>query len=420
MQSTDSSENAFEFFSLILSDINDSYIRLFELVKEVMSVHKKEADRQPYHINVIDELHINENAHSRILARLLQYKNSASQYEILESFINFIKRKVRSSAFDRIRLKSPAITQEEQRVDLWIRDWETGYALIIENKIYSAPDQTSQLYRYIEATRDNGAFKDKQIYVFYLTQYGNEPNEQTWKSDETGEDLKERFSERYMALSFNDDILPWLKVDVLPNIRQKDQYLLSAVMQYIDYLEGLFSKREINKSLNMELQKIISDRLGLEKCSNLRERYQLLQDMANDMDKVLSQVNQMCEETYISIQNEHVQKWKDQIKSISGSKKFKIDENVGIGFGVRFKIKGKDLILLIGHDGRLYCQIEFDSKEPEEEQDLNECGLLPIIAPILSQGRRRDCKWKYFEEMQFDEVFACFNQVISAIEPLIV
>lgn len=36
----------------------------------------------PYNINVIDELHINENAHSRILCKLLQYKNDEGKYEM--------------------------------------------------------------------------------------------------------------------------------------------------------------------------------------------------------------------------------------------------------------------------------------------------------------------------------------------------
>ena len=36
----------------------------------------KEKQKLPYHLNIIDELHINENAHSRILYKLLLYKMS--------------------------------------------------------------------------------------------------------------------------------------------------------------------------------------------------------------------------------------------------------------------------------------------------------------------------------------------------------
>jgi hypothetical protein len=35
-------------------------------VSEFMKIHKKTEAKLPYHINVIDELHANENAHSRI------------------------------------------------------------------------------------------------------------------------------------------------------------------------------------------------------------------------------------------------------------------------------------------------------------------------------------------------------------------
>ena len=93
----------------------------------------KEKQKLPYHLNIIDELHINENAHSRILYKLLLYKNIEGKHEFLESLIDYIKRIARSSNFNKIQVKEPKITQEKKRIDLWVRDKD--YALIFENKI---------------------------------------------------------------------------------------------------------------------------------------------------------------------------------------------------------------------------------------------------------------------------------------------
>lgn len=273
---------SFELLSSIQSEISDIFSRLLDLTKQVKSEREKHISQLPYHINVIDELHINENAHSRILAKILQFRDSNGNYEILESFIKYIQRKKGSQDFDRIKIASPIITQEIERVDLWIRDKAAKCALIFENKIYDATDQDSQLYRYIEATKAHG-FQSEEIFVFYLTKFGDEPSNQTWGNNDT----KQLFAPRYMQLSFREDIYQWLKKIVLPNIRLKDNYLLSAISQYVDYLEGLFNIRNINKLLNMNLYKIISDKLQLDSC-NERDALDKIQETIKDFEDVIN------------------------------------------------------------------------------------------------------------------------------------
>ena len=197
--------------------------------------YEEEKRRLPYHINVIDELHINENGHSRILAQLLCYVNEKGEYEILQSLVNYIVScKKGESSFSRIRVNKPEITQEKGRIDLWVRDKD--YAIIFENKIFNAVDQDAQIARYIETTRNYG-YKDENIFVVYLSPKGAEPDPQTWGN------FKNSFDDRYYNLSFRDNILPWLKEQVLPTVRLKDYHLQSAIQQYVDYLEGLFHRR---------------------------------------------------------------------------------------------------------------------------------------------------------------------------------
>lgn len=104
----------------------------------------------------------------------------------------------------------------------------------------------------------------KNIFVVYLSQMGQEPDAQTWG------DYKQAFADRYVNLSFRDDILPWLKHEVLPNIREKDICLKSAVIQYIDYLEGLFLLKSIYKIMNMNLEKTLVVTLNLTSAKTTR------------------------------------------------------------------------------------------------------------------------------------------------------
>ena len=288
----------------IQSDIIETYNLLFDISKNVKKEREIQLLQLPYHINVIDELHINENAHSRILTKLLQFKNTNGQYEILTSFIDYIKKEKKSSPeFERIKIDSPVITQEKERIDLWVRDYASKYAIIFENKIYDAADQEAQLYRYIEKTRICG-FLDPNIFILYLTKFGDkEPSDQTWGGE------KENYQSRYLVLSFRDDVLVWLKNIVIPNIRQKDVYLLNAVSQYVDYLEGLFSLRKINKSLNMDLQKIISERLGLYSCGN-KEALNKIEETIKDFQEVLNQLESMQREKRIDY-------WREQMNLVA-------------------------------------------------------------------------------------------------------
>lgn len=57
-----------------------------ELANEIVGRIVKEKQHLPYRMNIIDELHANENAHTRILLQLLRYKANG-KYPILSSFL---------------------------------------------------------------------------------------------------------------------------------------------------------------------------------------------------------------------------------------------------------------------------------------------------------------------------------------------
>ena len=129
------------------SDAEHSSIQsTLDFAEEVVGTIVRNKHLVPYHLNLIDELHINENGHSRILYKLLEYLDPAGDYIFLKSLLKYIAKNC--EAFEKICVTNPEITQELCRIDLWVRDKD--YAIIFENKVYNATDQEAQIARYIE------------------------------------------------------------------------------------------------------------------------------------------------------------------------------------------------------------------------------------------------------------------------------
>ena len=398
-------EDAFKLLNSINEEILHQYFKLLKIADILCRTYESEKLKLPYHLNIIDELHINENGHSRILMRLFCYRNEKGEYEFLKSFIDFIRFNTHSEDFKRIKINKPTITQEEQRIDLWVRD--KSFAIIFENKVYNAVDQDAQLHRYIEKTRGKG-YNTNNIFVIYLPQNYHEPDEQSWG------DYKKDFESRFAIISFNDDIITWLKEYVLPNIKYRDQYLYSSVIQYIDYLEGLFSLRTINKQLNMNIQKIISDNFELQNCKSDKERYQLLQEKIEDFNKIINQMQQMKNSYYHELQKQYVSKWIPEVEKKYPQIEFcDFQGKECFGLCVAKEYSGRKIQLFIGYNGQLYCQAQFDNSLPYEER-LIEDTPLQSLKDILPE-KNKDCIWKYYNLFDFDGVFECFINTLERI-----
>ena len=100
--------------------MNKSVIKeIIDGVKKLNDFKEKYKSKLPFHFNVIDELHANENAHSRIVARLFEYKEY-NTHPFLESFFNRVG--IGES------VKQAIITVEKDRIDCLIKD--ENYAVI--------------------------------------------------------------------------------------------------------------------------------------------------------------------------------------------------------------------------------------------------------------------------------------------------
>jgi len=287
---------------------------ILEFIPKYRELYLKEAEKLPYHINLLEEIKVSENAHSRILTKLLQQKTTFGKFEIVESFIWYIKEKAKlkstSYEFENIHIKNPYISHGKGFIDLWIRD-NNDYAIIVENKINDAPDMEKQLFRYIKTTEEDG-FDRKNIYVIYLSStYDNPPKEHTW--GEGKENCKEEFKNRFLHLSFREDILTWLTDYVLPNVRLKDRYLSSALEQYIDHLRGYYNLRDINKNMNMKLQELIKKELELSD-DNPQGNLSKLEEKKTVVINISNQIDALINHEKFRLWKEKIPKWKDALK----------------------------------------------------------------------------------------------------------
>lgn len=237
---------------------------------ESYSEHCKEQEKNlPFSFNVLDEQcgHIVENSHTNVLMKILQYKNQYG-YVFLEKFFDMslgiqaenIIDKTKDIIFDRERF------YEEGRIDGFIYQ-KNQFALIIENKVNGATNQANQLEKYITSIlEDTNVFPQtgndlnkEKIWVCFLTKDGREKPDAdsqvymrrmgicTQICDNDGNGVVE--GPHYAAINYMDHILPWLKEEVQPIVLQRDQILNAGILQYIDFLEGMFGLRQADTEL---------------------------------------------------------------------------------------------------------------------------------------------------------------------------
>ena len=408
-----------------ISSLDSSPNRQEEIIETILSISddlnsfiEEEKDKLPYNLNIIDELYINENAHSRILCKLLQYRTKNGSPIYLNNLIEYIIEKTDSDSWSNLKgniQKSDniSITSEKERIDLWIRTKE--FSIIVENKIYGAEDQKNQIARYIRTSINNYGINKRNIYVIYLTRYLGEPDEQSWEDPEDHNSYKNDFLNRYINLSYNEDIIRWLE-NIYKTINPKGEPLLdSAVYQYIDYLKGLSCKRYIQKDLVMDIEEFISERLGIKNINDnekiihkLEEERRKVQDLANHLSAI--------EETYV---NKRLEALVSLFQENCNLKNEAGNENLFHIYPYRcyiaisgIPLNGETPIIHISRErenGRPYCQIEFKNKEKVGNfyKDFKRYNNL------LSQSSDW-CVWHYFTQNDTaDTMFEFFKKVIE-------
>lgn len=275
-----------------------------ELAKALGDYYEEQEATLPFHINVIDELHANENAHTRILTHLLKYKEDG-RHVILASFLKLLPT-FNVESFD---IEKSKVYFNRDNIDGLIeKDGE--YAVIIENKIHWAVDQDKQIERYVNTEIERGIPSDN-IWVIYLTRDGQKKVEGYSLTKKT----KEILGDRFLEMDYYHNILPWLKETVLPNCRVREEWLESAIKQYIDHLEGLFDIRDSRKGFRKKVQGKIANSIGCTKEMSRGEVYSRFHDylhtlgelqniVGNSMESLINPVIERLQNTTIEVLDE--------------------------------------------------------------------------------------------------------------------
>lgn len=218
-------------------------------------------------MNLVELLHANENAHTRILVKLLRYNHHDGDLEFAKSFVR---------KFVRVDCQTPEVWEQIDYIDALIGE-RGRYAIVIENKINWAADQDKQIERYIVAAQERLGVSSEQLYVIYLTDNGIRTPAENSLTDKAREVLgiTAETDGRLIKLNYRDDIIPWIAEDALPFCRHGDAQTIHAIEQYLDYLKNrLVDKPEFNACE----EGFFASVLGM--TSSLKQSYGTLKDLA--------------------------------------------------------------------------------------------------------------------------------------------
>lgn len=389
---------------------NAKILELLEKIKELQS-------RLPYNVNLVDEIGADENAHSRILKKFLQYKENG-EYVFLKHFMEQFE-------IDEVVINPRFTADDYTRIDLLVEDKD--YFIIIENKINGALDQPKQLERYINECKKKN--HNATIYVIYLTSDGEEPSEDSLSNKSREELMSE--GGKLLCLSYRGDISELIK-SLIQKCRFGESALLSALQQYDDYLDGRYGRRLKDKLINDKMKEEITKLLELDKRSN-DEKFKAIRDLNKSLDVLKSRVAEINQDIITS----YFQEWKDKIEKRFENRKLEYYDNISYPrVGLRYKYgenekEKKEFCLIIELNKNDYAEkpyISFWTREQKTHKSI--IDLLKKYAASennkfgYSIEETPKNSWFYHKkrdvERSFDDALQTFFEVSKSFEKFLV
>lgn len=360
-------------------------VELLSLSTEIGDIRRDEQSKMPLHINVISISavgRLKETAHSSILQHLLRHQL------ILDSFVKNIL------GIDDLRVNPKNVrTAEQDRIDVSIYDKEL--CVIIENKINNAVEQPGQIYRYVELALNFG-YKAEQIVVLYLnSNHHSKPSDFSLTLDDSR--IPQVVEENIIVKDYAHDIYDWL-IGLKSLIPSKEEYLLSALHQYQDYLEEYFYLTDKYKNMKERIKNTITDNIlkGLsdENDADFSQRISILEETSENLQQLLDGVTELIDS--LSIKKDSIQVQAELFKSkieLLDMKEFGFKEN---NFGVKISINGKNGYIAYGYGDKEYIGFAFDTEM-----------LTKTEISYLNRLFKKFGKENYGEE----ELWPCWNHI---------
>ena len=222
----------------------EDFEKLFMAISKGYMAAKAEADRQramgkhDYNIFTLFHYFSDEvNLHSNFIASLLDPNGDHYKNDL------FLKLFLEMCGIDDFSIDTSRATvfKEFKHIDIYISDGKKH--IILENKVY-AKDQPTQIARYIETIKDEGAkesdrVKDEDICVLYLHPDGKLPDNQSF-GDYHAKLLGENPSIKFKVISYGKEILEW--IDKCKNEVSNITDLNVFLSQYKDVIEMIYDR----------------------------------------------------------------------------------------------------------------------------------------------------------------------------------
>lgn len=384
-------------------DLNEAR-SLLDLVKAYQAKYEDERVKLPFHYNVLEEVRVNENAHTRLLMRLLKYTPS------LTHLISWLNHKS-NFCLPVDRVNTPTLTTEKHRIDGLIQE-RGRYAIIIENKVCGAEEQTQQLERYIDKCLNLGYSLD-QIYILYLFALsGNEPSEQTWGARYSPQD----FARRYLVLSYTDDIIPWLKdwIAEFNSTDEKTELLRCGAIQYLDYLNLQFNSNRYTE-MNKNLKALIAEKLELSELS-ARNSIDLLKDKLVSIELLKSELDEL-------LGNSRIEAWSEVIRQEYSEAKVFSDTGLDVKYpkaGIHFTHEYGRFLALIEFSpqtNKVYIGLGCHQGASEERIPQLQETFDQKLSENLRSGQSK--QWYRWCDVEPKDAVEKFKELVDQLEKLI-
>lgn len=234
---------------------------------------------------------MDENDHTRMLLSLLRYERpSAVKYKmpILYSFVKTLGIDVDLTdvCADSVRFSEPYKTDKGKSFldGLIVKKGE--FAIIIENKICGAGDQSEQIKRYILSMVKEEDVPLENVWVVYLTmdglQHDGKPTKVSY-NEEDADFSSYDIDNRLICVNYRYDIIPWMKESVLPMVNHSEHLLASSIEVYVNYFETDILHNDALSRARAEMMKSkVLQKLGV----TATEPLQMYKELAACLGKV--------------------------------------------------------------------------------------------------------------------------------------
>ena len=253
----------------------EDFEKLFVDMSKGYMAAKAQADRQramgKHDYNIFTLFHDfsdEVNLHSNFIASLLDPNGDHYKGDL------FLKLFLETCGIDDLSIDTSRATvfKEFKHIDIYISDGKKH--IILENKVY-AKDQPTQIARYIEAIKKEGA-EDEDIYVLYLHPDGKLPDNQSF-GDYHAKLLGENPSIKFKVISYGNEILEWIDrcKNEVSNITDLNVFL----SQYKDVIEMIYDRyKRIDKMETANLVEIF------------KENYTAVSEIANNYQEMRKKI----------------------------------------------------------------------------------------------------------------------------------